>query len=64
MAGKQSNHVTSALELVVRRGITPYRAAKESGIALSTIYRALAKLPRTHPARQEQRRQRREAMGL
>lgn len=42
MSGKQSAAVDKALALV-KRGKTPYRAAKLTGIALSTIYRALAR---------------------
>ena len=40
MSGKQSAEVTKALALV-KRGMTPYAAAKKVGIALSTIYRAI-----------------------
>jgi transposase len=40
MSARQSEAVTKALALV-KRGITPYAAAKRVGIALSTIYRAI-----------------------
>lgn len=40
MSGRQSEVVTKALALVAK-GMTPYAAAKKTGIALSTIYRAL-----------------------
>lgn len=40
MSGRQSDAVTKALALV-RKGMTPYAAAKRVGIALSTIYRAI-----------------------
>lgn len=40
MPARQSAAVDRALERV-RRGETAYRAAKNEGIALSTIYRAL-----------------------
>jgi hypothetical protein len=40
MAGKISADTQKALALV-KKGKTPYRAAKMTGIALSTIYRAL-----------------------
>lgn len=40
MAARQSVEVTKALKLVAK-GSTPYAAAKETGIALSTIYRAI-----------------------
>ncbi len=39
MSARQSSAVDQALRLV-QEGITPYRAAKMIGIALSTIYRA------------------------
>jgi transposase len=39
MAARQSAAVDRALRLV-RQGMTPYAAAKKTGIALSTIYRA------------------------
>ena len=42
MAGKQSADVDKALKLV-GKGLTPYAAAKKVGIALSTIYRAIAR---------------------
>ncbi|MHB8372242.1 MAG: helix-turn-helix domain-containing protein [Thermoplasmataceae archaeon] len=41
--GHATPAVKEALRLV-REGLTPYRAAKETGIALSTIYRALKKI--------------------
>ena len=40
MSARQSAAVDKALALV-RKGHTPYRAAKMAGIALSTIYRAI-----------------------
>ena len=39
MSARQSAAVDKALALV-RKGHTPYRAAKLTGISLSTIYRA------------------------
>lgn len=42
MGAKQSVEVTRALRMV-QRGMTPYAAAKRVGIALSTIYRAIAR---------------------
>jgi transposase len=47
MSAKQSSDTDRALKLVAK-GMTPYAAAKKVGIALSTIYRALARrTPRT-----------------
>jgi transposase len=43
MSGRQSSAVDKALKLIAK-GLTPYAAAKKVGIALSTIYRALARL--------------------
>ena len=43
MTARQSSAVDKALALV-KRGRTPYRAAKMTGIALSTIYRALKRM--------------------
>ena len=40
MSIKNESRTDRALELV-RQGMTRYRAAKECGIALSTIYRAV-----------------------
>jgi transposase len=40
MAARQSAAVDEALRLIAG-GMTPYAAAKQVGIALSTIYRAL-----------------------
>lgn len=40
MSGKQSADTDKALKLIAK-GMTPYRAAKKVGIALSTIYRAI-----------------------
>lgn len=40
MTRRQSPPVSRAIELV-ERGMTAYRAAKTTGIALSTMYRAL-----------------------
>lgn len=42
MSGRPSAATEKALKLVAQ-GMTPYRAAKKTGIALSTIYRALAR---------------------
>jgi transposase len=42
VAGRPSAATEKALALVAK-GLTPYAAAKRVGIALSTIYRALAK---------------------
>lgn len=42
MSGRQSEAVTKALALVAK-GMTAYAAAKRMGLALSTIYRALAR---------------------
>jgi predicted DNA-binding protein (UPF0251 family) len=43
MAGRQSEAVTKALKLVDSGKYSPYAAAKKMGIALSTIYRAIAR---------------------
>jgi transposase len=43
MSGRPSAATEKALVLVAK-GLTPYAAAKKVGIALSTIYRAIAKL--------------------
>lgn len=43
MAGKTSAATERALERI-KRGQTPYSAAKDEGIALSTIYRALGRV--------------------
>ncbi len=40
MSARQSAEVTKALRMI-ERGMTAYAAAKKTGIALSTIYRAL-----------------------
>lgn len=40
MSGRQSEVVSKALRRIAQ-GVTPYRAAKDAGIALSTIYRAI-----------------------
>ena len=45
MSGKQSAAVDKALRAVAR-GSTAYAAARAQGIALSTIYRALARARR------------------
>jgi hypothetical protein len=42
MAGKQSADVDKALKLV-SKGLTPHAAAIKVGIAISTIYRAIAR---------------------
>lgn len=46
MAARQSEAVSRALKQVAR-GKTPYRAAKDCGIALSTIYRAIKRQNRS-----------------
>lgn len=43
MTGKVSADTQKALALVLK-GWTPYAAAKKTGIALSTIYRALKRI--------------------
>lgn len=43
MTARQSSATDKALALI-RRGLTPYAAAKRVGIALSTIYRALKRI--------------------
>ena len=48
MSTRQSAAVDRALRLV-RQGMTPYAAAKKVGIALSTIYRAQARLRKQCP---------------
>jgi transposase len=40
MTGKTSGDTQKALALVLK-GWTPYAAAKKTGIALSTVYRAI-----------------------
>jgi len=42
MAGRQSAATERALALIAE-GMTAYAAAKQEGLALSTIYRALAR---------------------
>lgn len=42
MSGRPSAATEKALKLV-QKGLTPYAAAKKVGIALSTIYRAIAR---------------------
>lgn len=42
MSGRPSAATEQALRLIAK-GMTPYAAAKKAGIALSTIYRAIAK---------------------
>jgi len=42
MAWRQSASTERALQLIAK-GMTPYAAARKVGIALSTIYRALAR---------------------
>lgn len=44
MSARQSAAVDKALQLI-REGLTPYAAAKKSGIALSTVYRAVDRHP-------------------
>lgn len=46
MTARQSAEVSQALRLVAK-GMTAYAAAKKTGIALSTIYRALKRQPQT-----------------
>jgi hypothetical protein len=43
MSGRPSKETTDALRDVARGKLTAYAAAKKHGIALSTIYRALAR---------------------
>lgn len=43
MAARESYATHKALEMI-RKGSTPYAAAKATGISLSTIYRALRRL--------------------
>lgn len=43
MTGKVSADTQKALALVLK-GWTPYAAAKKTGIALSTVYRALKRI--------------------
>ena len=52
MSGRQSAATGRALRLVAQ-GMTPYAAAKKTGIALSTIYRAVKANPRTPAAVRE-----------
>lgn len=40
MSGRPSTEVQQAMDAVRTKGITPYAAAKEAGIALSTMYRS------------------------
>lgn len=47
MSARQSSAVDKALKLIAR-GLTPYAAARKTGIALSTIYRAQKRLKK-HP---------------
>jgi F0F1-type ATP synthase membrane subunit c/vacuolar-type H+-ATPase subunit K len=51
MSGRQSSAVDKALRQIAR-GSTAYAAAKKQGIALSTIYRALARA-RAEPVRRK-----------
>ena len=57
MAARQSAECTAALALVAR-GMTAYAAAKQTGIALSTIYRAIQRHspPRTSGNRNSNRK--------
>ena len=48
MSARQSAPVDRALKLVAK-GMTPYKAALTTGIAMSTIYRAIAR-QKTPPA--------------
>lgn len=41
MSGQVSSATERALKLVAQGKMTPYAAAKKTGIALSTIYRAI-----------------------
>ena len=43
MPSRNSSATDEALRLIDKKGLTAYRAAKQTGIALSTIYRALAR---------------------
>lgn len=52
MTARQSAAVDQALALVAS-GLPAYAAAKRTGIALSTIYRALARLRRMPQERSE-----------
>lgn len=45
MTGQVSGKTEKALRLVAK-GMTPYAAAKKTGIALSTIYRAIKRQKR------------------
>ena len=47
MSGRQSAVVDKALRLVAK-GMTPYAAARKTGIALSSIYRALKRQRENH----------------
>lgn len=47
MSGRQSSAVDKALKLIAK-GLTPYAAAKRTGIALSTIYRAQKRIKSKH----------------
>jgi|SoimicmetaTmtHMA_FD_contig_31_15229328_length_297_multi_2_in_0_out_0_2 transposase len=47
MAARQSAAVDRALRLIEQHGYTAYAAAKKTGIALSTIYRAQKRLRET-----------------
>lgn len=49
MSARQSAEVTRALKLIAR-GSTAYAAAKKTGIALSTIYRAQARQRKSSPS--------------
>jgi hypothetical protein len=46
MSARQSSAVDKALRLI-SKGLTPYAAAKKTGIALSTIYRAVKRIKGT-----------------
>jgi hypothetical protein len=48
MTARQSVEVTKALDLI-KSGLTAYAAARKTGIALSTIYRAIKR----HKAKNE-----------
>lgn len=43
MPSRNCSATDRALHLIDKKGWTAYRAAKEAGIALSTIYRALGR---------------------
>lgn len=40
MAGRASAAVVTAMRMVLDQGLTPYKAAHEAGIDISTIYKS------------------------